>query len=240
MKKEISKGIEIIDLALFLTADKLLAITDLQLGYEGMLNSQGVFVPRLNFEEIKRRLADKIFPHAKGAEKILVNGDLKHEFGEISRQEWREVAELIELLKAHCKEVIIVKGNHDAILEPIAKSMGVKVVEHYFAEKSKTLFIHGHKEPSNELLKGAETIIIGHEHPAVSIKDGVKSETYKCFLRGKYKGKTLIVMPSLNFISMGSDITKEKILSPLIGNIDEFEVFAVEDKVYYMGKAGSI
>ena len=81
-----------------------------------------------------------------------------------------------------------------------------------------------------------KTIIIGHEHPAVVITDGVKREKYKCFLRGTYKKKELIVLPSFNFVSMGTDVLHGKLLSPLLTNIEKFEVFAVEDKIYPMGK----
>ena len=43
-------------------------------------------------------------------------------------------------------------------------------------------------------------------------------------------------MPSFNFVSIGSNILKEKILSPYIKNISDFSVFVVSDKVYNFGK----
>ena len=35
---------------------------------------------------------------------------------------------------------------------------------------------------NKEELKGAKVIVIGHEHPAVSITDDVRTELYKCYL----------------------------------------------------------
>lgn len=232
---EISKGIEIIDLGLFFREGKILVITDFQLGYEEYMNDQGVMVPRVNFDEIKKHL-EKIFGKLKGIEKVIINGDLKHEFGKISEQEWREILQLLEFIGKNCKEIVIVKGNHDAIIKPIAEMKKIKVADSFVLEKEKTLFVHGHKEPAEELLKGIERIVIGHEHPAITISDGVKQEKYKCFLKGKYEGKELIVLPSFNFVAMGTDVSKEKFLSPIVKNASEFEVFVTEDKVYAMGK----
>lgn len=238
---EISRGIETIDLGLWLKKSKILVITDLQLGYEEYMNNQGVMMPRVNYKEIIEHL-EKIFKELKEIDKVIINGDLKHEFGTISEQEWREVIKILAFIGGHCKEVIIVKGNHDTIIKPIAEMKKIKVVDYYKVGKEKVLFIHGHKEPAKyregekELLKGIDRIIIGHEHPAVKITDGVKQEKYKCFLKGTYKKKELIVLPSFNFVALGTDVTQGKILTPLIKNMGDFEVFAVEDKVYPMGK----
>ena len=232
---EISKGIEAIDLGLWLKESKILAITDLQLGYEEYMNNQGVMIPRVNYKEIIEHL-EKIFKKLKEIDKVIINGDLKHEFGTISEQEWREVMKILAFIGGKCEEVIIVKGNHDTIIKPIAEMKKIKVVDSYKVEKEKVLFIHGHKEPAKKLLNGVKTIVIGHEHPAVKISDGVKQEKYKCFLKGKYKKKELIVLPSFNFVSMGTDVTQGKFLSPIVKNSVDFEVFAVEDKVYPMGR----
>ena len=47
----------------------------------------------------------------KKIETIIVNGDLKHEFGAISEQEWRNVLKLLDYLGQHCGEIILIKGN---------------------------------------------------------------------------------------------------------------------------------
>jgi len=41
----------------------------------------------------------------------VVNGDLKHEFGQISRQEWNETQEFLEYLKANFDDIILIKGT---------------------------------------------------------------------------------------------------------------------------------
>jgi len=229
---KILSGIEIMDLALYF--DSALVIADVHIGYEEALNKQGVLVPRLQLGEMVKKM-EKIFDMLKGKkiDRIVVNGDLKHEFGTISEQEWRNTLKFLDLLAKHCGEVVLVKGNHDNIIGPIARKRNVRVVESLGV--GKVLIAHGNKVPGN--LKGYDTIIIGHEHPAVSLKEGPRVEQFKCFLKGKYKGKNLIVQPSFNSMIEGTDILKDSILSPFLRqNLDNFDVYIVEDKVYEFGK----
>jgi len=97
------------------------------------------------------------------------------------------------------------------------------------------LILHGHKVILEAL--GSKVIIIGHEHPAVSLKDGIKIEKYKCYLKGKYGKSNIIVMPSLNLLNEGSDVLRGEVLSPFLRkNLGDFEVYIVEDRVYKFGK----
>jgi putative SbcD/Mre11-related phosphoesterase len=229
---KILPNIDIVDLALYF--DSTLVIADVHIGYEEALNKQGILVPRLQFEEIVKRIV-AIFRQLKGRKlkTIVVNGDLKHEFGTISEQEWRNTLKFLDLLSKYCKEIVLIKGNHDTILGPIAKKRNVKIVDSISV--GKVLVTHGDKIPNT--IKNFDTVIIGHEHPAVSLKEGPRVEQYKCFLKGRYKGKNLIVQPSFNPIIEGTDILIDGILSPFLQqNLDNFDVFIVEDKIYKFGK----
>lgn len=233
----ISDKIDIIDLGLLI--NKTLVIADLHIGYEEALNKKGVMVPRFQFKDLYKRL-EKILKKAK-PDTIIVNGDIKHEFGKISEQEWRDTLKILDLLLKNSKKVILVKGNHDTILGPIAKKRYVEVVKRYEIKhrKGNILVVHGHKEI--KLSKKIKTIIIGHEHPAISIRDGIRSEIFKCFLKGKYKRIGLIVLPSFNLVTEGNDILKEELLSPFLHQkLSNFEVFVISDKVYNFGKIKNI
>jgi len=232
---EISKGIEIVDLGL--KVGKTLIIADIHIGFEEALNKQGVMVPRFQFKDVVERL-EKMIKKAK-PEIIIVNGDIKHEFGTISDQEWRETLKILDLLAKSSKKVVLVKGNHDTILGPIARKRNVEIVEQYVINKGKVLVVHGHKEI--KIPKETKTIVIAHEHPAISIREGVRVEVYKCFLTGKYKGKELIVLPSFNLVTEGTDILKESLLSPMLKqNLDDFKVYIVGEEVYGFGKVKDI
>jgi len=234
---EILEGVEVIDLALFVKKHKTLIIADVHLGFEEALNKQGVFVPRFQFREIISRLKpilEKAKPYT-----IIINGDLKHEFGSISEQEWLETLGILDFLSGHCKKIVLVRGNHDTILGPIADKRNVEVRDYVVLG---SLYVcHGHKIPENAGFLKAKSVIIAHEHPAVSIREYPRSELFKCYLKGKYKNKQLIVMPSFNLVTEGTDVLKEELLSPFLKKgIGSFDVFVVEDKIYDFGKLSDL
>ena len=264
-------NIGLIDLAIY--TNKTLILTDFHIGYEEALNKQGLMVPRFQFPEIIKRL-EAIFSKLKNKniERIIVNGDLKHEFGTISEQEWRDALKLLDYFGQHCDEIILIKGNHDTILGPIAKKRNVRVLEHYLISpmikkplknektvqkisinnkiqsfkkikinknesKNKILVMHGDEIPKKELLEDVSTIIIGHEHPAVSVREGARTELFKAFLAGKWKKYNIIVQPSFNLVVEGTDVLKEEVLSPFLkGSLGDFSVIIASDKLYDFGK----
>ena len=216
---KLPEDIEIVDLCLYLKKEKILVIGDMHIGLEESLQKQGFFIPRFDIEEVIKKLKN-IFSKLEIKKTILI-GDIKHEFGTISDQEWRDTLKVLDFLLEK-GEVILVKGNHDTILGPISKKRNLEIVEKY--RVNEVLFVHGDKIIDDD----AEIIVIGHEHPAVSFKSRPE-EKFKCFLIGKFKNKKLIVMPSFNFLTEGSDVTKEKTLSPYIKNIKNFKVYVVEN-----------
>lgn len=183
---EISKGIEIIDLCLYFKKEKALVMADFHMGYEEALNKEGLLIPRFQYAETMKRLESML----KGFEikTVIINGDLKHEFGTISETEWRHTLRLLDFLSEHCKKIILIKGNHDTILGPIAEKRGLKLRKNYAV--GKTMILHGDKIPKGEKFDSMKRLIIGHEHPAISLHKGGRLETYKCFLKGKWKKKS--------------------------------------------------
>jgi len=221
-------GAKIVDLAIQI--QDYLIIGDLHLGYEEALNYQGVMVPKFQYPKIIQKL-EEIY-EITNINKIIINGDLKHEFGKISRQEWKEALQFIEFLRDHFQEIILIKGNHDPLTPIIAKKTGLDV--HRELEVGNFLIMHGDKIPDNWDGIQQETIIIGHEHPAVGLRSGERLEKMKCYLKGTFRDKNLLVMPSFNFISEGSDILHEKPLSPFLkgDDLNQFEVIGVENFEY--------
>ncbi len=234
---EISKDIEILDLCLYLKKEKILVIPDLHLGFEESLNKQGVMIPRVQLEDTLKRL-NKVLKRVK-VEKVVIIGDLKHDFGSISSAEWKQTSKLFNFLSEGKREIVLLKGNHDPFLFPIASKNKLSIKD--FISIDDVFLCHGDVIFENEEFKKAKRVIIGHEHPAISLREGAKVETFKCFLKGKFKGKELIVMPSFNVLTIGTNILKQRFLSPFLkGSLDNFEVFIVEDKIYYFGKVKNL
>ncbi len=237
---EVAAGIEIIDLAVYLKRENMLVIGDVHLGYEGALASRGVLLPRFQLNDATERL-ERIFSalEAGKLEAVVVNGDLKHEFARISEQEWREVLKFLDFLLAHSSQVIIVKGNHDVKLLPIARKRGIVVSESI--DINGTFICHGDSIPGSADFKKARTVIVGNEHPAVSIREGARVELYKCFISGKWQGKKMLVMPSFSQVSVGTDILKGQFISPFMGqDLSSFGLFVVGSETYYFGKVRNL
>ncbi len=243
---EILPGIEIAYLALYLKKENILVIGDVHLGYESAMAMQGVFMPRFQFKDTIERL-EKIFSSLQQRKKIknqkleavVVNGDLKHDFATITDQEWRDILKLLDFLLEHCEQVILVKGNHDVKLAPIARKRGIVVVENIAINDK--FICHGHIVPSSSEFNKSKIVIVGNEHPAVSLREGARAELYKCFLLGKWKDKKMVVMPSFNQITIGTDILKEKFISPFMQqNLSSFDVFVVGDETYHFGKVRNL
>ena len=233
MKTNEMYGAEIVDSALLIK--DCLVISDIHLGYEYALNREGFMIPRFQYKKIIDRLKEII--DASNASKIIVNGDLKHEFGKISKQEWDEVIDFIKFLKEHFDEIILIKGNHDNFTGFIAEKCGLEVYENYSVENY--IIMHGDKIPDDFDEMEENTVIIGHEHPSIGLRSGERVEKVKCFLKGKVKDKKFVVMPSFNFITEGSDCLQQKTISPFLKDISlgNFEVFAVENfEVMNFGK----
>ncbi len=261
---EISNGIEIIHTALWLSQEKTLIINDLHLGYEEALQRKGILVPKFQLPEIIKEMKlilEKVAPSENTPEKassltIIINGDLKHEFGTVLKQEWKEVLEFLDFVGGFCKNIVIIRGNHDPLLRFITEKRGVQVVTEYSV--GDTLIVHGDVLVKINK-KGIKRIIIGHEHPAITLKKGSKREKYKCFLRGKWKEagkglgelvegvvgrekwKEVIAVPSFNPLLEGTDVLKEKMLSPYLEKVADFEVYVVgKGEVYRFGKVGEM
>lgn len=218
---------------------------DLHIGYEEYLNEQGILIPRRQFKELIFELKD-LFVQVekrngkKRLEKIIILGDLKHEFGRISEQEWKEVNKILDFLKKKSKEVILIKGNHDAILETLTKRRELKILDFYI-EKG-ICFLHGHKLFPECLDKKVKMMVIGHRHPAILISDKYKKEKYKCFLVGKWKGKKIIILPSFFSFVEGSDVANSYMENNLFipeKNLERFEVCVPVsgEEVYCFGKS---
>lgn len=219
---QIYDNIEIRDLGLYLVKEKTLVISDIHLGYEESLNNSGVMIPRFSFEDLKERISKLLVD----VDTVVINGDLKHKFGGILRTEWENVRKFIEFFGE--RRIILVQGNHDRILKPIVKEL--ELVDYY--KVGNILICHGDEIKEID----SKVIIIGHEHCAIGLKEGVKSEKYKCFLKGSFKDKVLIASPSFNLLAIGTDVLREGRMSPYLDNIDNFDVYVVSDKIYDFGK----
>ena len=197
----------------------LLVVSDLHLGFELVSAEHGIFIPRTQFKNIKRIIEDG--RKKSNASRILILGDIKHEFSETGYHEYREVYLLLEYLKRCFEEIIAIKGNHDTFITRITRKLDIEVYDEY--REGKYLFLHGHKDKNLRNIK-EDIIILGHEHPSVALFTdlGIK-EKIKIFLYGNFGDKKIIVMPAASYFAEGSDINilpSEELISPILRRVD--------------------
>lgn len=238
--------------ALYLSGAKTLILSDLHIGYEGERRAAGLLLPeeqRLRFQEE----LDRLFARHEIVAVILA-GDIKHEFGRISEEEWRDVRDLIESIRARGAAVRAVGGNHDRLVVPILSRLGVAVEGASLIRNGETgtLIVHGDQRLEELEAKGAvgrearfSVLIMGHEHPALRVSDGLRSEMVKCFLVGKRSvGRRrvgVVVMPSWNPLAFGTDIVQERPLGPLLDSFRNFSAFvSMEGKVLAFGRVEAL
>jgi putative SbcD/Mre11-related phosphoesterase len=218
--------------ALYLRDYRTLVMADLHIGYESALKEKGVFLPQASYPYMKSAIEGML--KMTHAEHVIFVGDVKHEFGKPSAQEWVEVQDLLAFLIDGGIGVHVVRGNHDNYILAILNRLGIQLHDPMMQLDS-TVLIHGDKDV--QIPPETKTVIMGHEHPAVSSRDLSGSRyKFKCFLVGRHRKFKLVVMPALSPLSSGVGINEtrpERLLSPLLRatDIDTFTPIVVEENV---------
>lgn len=231
------KDFEIIDSkpAIYLPGIDLIALTDLHLGLEASMTSRGHYVPEFQLEDLKKEISG--LKDETGSDRILINGDLKNQYS-TTYSEKREISDLMEFLVTEFEDVIIIEGNHDTFIEEIVEEKGLRVLESY--SEDGIVFVHGHEN----IVQSFETLVIGHEHPALALTDEIGvTEKVPCLLHGKTDRGQILVLPAFSKISNGSEVNrmnKKELLSPILQEtgIQNFEAYAIsrEAGVFDFGK----
>lgn len=145
---------------------KTLLIADPHLGWEVQLQEKGIHVPSQTLKILNKLIA--IICEFK-PDRLVILGDVKytvisHEFGER-----RDIPDFFRKLQDTIGNVAIVRGNHDANLEPLLPE-SIELLPATGAIIGGVGVFHGHKWPSPALL-GCKTLVMGHLHPVVVFRD---------------------------------------------------------------------
>ena len=145
---------------------KTLIIADPHLGWEISLQEKGIHVPSQTPKILKKLVA--LFDEYK-PDSLLIVGDVKYTVMSSEPGEWHDIPEFFDEIKNHVHEIGIIRGNHDANLEPMLPE-NVEMHPATGVIVNDVGLFHGHKWPSPALL-GCKTLVMGHLHPVVVFRD---------------------------------------------------------------------
>lgn len=189
--------------AVFLERESILAVADLHLGYAWAQRYNGQMLPVHLQDDLRSRLSNLCAFYKPRQFAIL--GDIVHQavpVAEISQ----ELSELFSTLSAICG-LKLVLGNHDKNLRKII-SATAELEFHNSIETERFFLAHGNN--ISEAPPG-KCVIMGHEHPAISLGDGIASAKFPCFV----VSERALLLPAFSLWAAGSNIRAYEFMSPL-------------------------
>jgi uncharacterized protein len=189
--------------AAFLEQEKILAVADLHLGYAWAHRYNGQLLPLHPPDDLLARLSELCdFYKPKH---LAILGDIVHQAVPVA-EIINELTQLFSSLSGLCGLKLIL-GNHDKNLRKLAR--GATDVE--FATRFEVegfLLVHGNSPvevPPNKI------VLMGHEHPAISLGDGIKSAKFPCFM----VGQRVLLLPAFSQWAAGSNVRAYSFMSKL-------------------------
>jgi hypothetical protein len=184
-----------------------LIVADLHIGITKEFYENGIAMP-FQGEDLAKKINQ--LNKTTRTKKTIILGDVKHRVPGTSFHEQSELEHFFNCLR---QQTIIIKGNHDVSIDfpvPLKKSM---VINNYF-------LTHGHRRASTK-----KTIIIGHNHPILRIKDELgNTYTEQVWVRTK----NIIIIPAFNPLAGGHDVAENDFMGPIAKSITNPEIYLLD------------
>jgi putative SbcD/Mre11-related phosphoesterase len=202
--------IEYAERAVYLPTFETLVLSDLHAGAE---ESENLQMPLGEQEYLEEHLLTLLSWYTPST--LVIAGDIMHKFGRRSDSATETVESVVQLGNNAGSEVVLVRGNHDPMLDTL-RLPGATVVDEWMMGDNEVLVIHGHEAPRSK----ADLFVLGHHHPMLSI-EGIKQD---CFLYGEsvYWGDDILVLPRFNEFVGGHVMNragKEKPMTYVFGGV---------------------
>jgi putative SbcD/Mre11-related phosphoesterase len=181
--------------AVLLRESNTMVVADLHLGCEAALEHEGLSIPRLQTRAIEQYLTDTVA--SVRPDRLVVAGDLKHNFSRNLVQEWQDVSRFVRNLKG-LVSLVVVKGNHDNFLGSILRELGTSLVME--TDSGGIRIAHGHTG-----VRSAVPTVMGHLHPSIVVRDGVGASVKdRCFLYSERD--RMLILPALSLVASGLEV----------------------------------
>lgn len=199
--------------ALWLGEPRILAVADLHVGYAWAHRHAGQLMPITARDDTPDRLSALVADYQP--ERVVLLGDIVHRA--VPVQPVKEaLRNVLECLPAGVT-VTAIAGNHDRHLERLLPGGNcVTPVSHWVTHRC--VFVHGDTSSAEnsklaigEAQRHGGWIIMGHEHPSVTLGDGAATwQRYPCFL----VCENVLVLPAFSQWAAGN--TRAEFMSPLL------------------------
>lgn len=176
--------------------ERVLAVADLHLGYAWAHRLSGQLMPITPTNDTLERLAELQRDYEPG--EIVVLGDIVHRAMALSVLE-EEIRDLYDTLSPRSK-LTFLAGNHDRDLQRVLMEWQLPIELQPSRQIDGHTLVHGDvvaEGPANGC------VVMGHEHPAISIGDGVTtSQKCPCFL----VSDAVMVLPAFSRWAAGTNV----------------------------------
>lgn len=206
--------------ALWLSEYQTLVVADLHIGYAWSHRSKGQMLPVSKQEDTVDRLIALQSDYRP--KHIVLLGDIVHDTTALPEVK-QELERLIHSLST-TSQLTLILGNHDKRLERTLRDLPANVQFQKRLRLGSFTLLHGDDASFLEPEDGSQTLVIGHEHPTVTLDDGVASALRcPCFLFSE----KVIVLPAFSPWANGCTVGKQPFLSPLLRDISFTEACTI-------------
>jgi putative SbcD/Mre11-related phosphoesterase len=195
--------------AVYLEGESVLAVADLHLGYAWAQRNRGQLMPLSVPDDTAERIT--ILLEEYRPRTLAVLGDIVHDTVPIT--EFRVALHAFLKAMETQVELRLLAGNHDRWL---AREITQPLLHDWQAGPHRFLHGDGHslisaKSLLQETQEAGGRLILGHEHPAIGISDGVAHRArVPCFLASDH----WLVLPAFSSWAAGSNVRCGTYLSP--------------------------
>ncbi len=201
--------------AAFLPESGILAVADLHLGYAWVQRRRGALIPVSKPDSTSVRLAPLLADYRPRT--LVVLGDLVHQA--VALPALREELESLVRILPQGTGLMVCPGNHDRDLSKLLAPLGLPLRVKPVLPMGRHRLHHGDgplsavKGNADLALHAEEPIdVIGHEHPAIRLGDGVATEAkVACFL----EADRILVLPAFSDWAAGCEIGR----GPFLGEV---------------------
>lgn len=192
--------------AIYLEEHSALAVADLHLGYAWAHRYHGQMLPLGPGDRLLERLSD-LCAYYKPRQ-FIVLGDIVHQAVPVTAI-LDDLRALISGLAQTCEPKLIL-GNHDRKLRSLVRDEKIEFFSSI--QLGRYLLLHGNESPPRRI---NDLILMGHEHPAIHLGDGIKGAKFPCFLLGD----SVLILPAFSLWAAGADFRSYPFMSQIARSV---------------------